>query len=87
MYIKIMSDENLADESCHKGFQVVSNVRSFKFKRFDVLNENKESAAISVVHLDGLEILYPVSGNVYVTNVNGKTIEVFAHSPWHGGTN
>lgn len=85
-YVKMMSDENIPDGDCSKGFKLieVKGLNSVTFKRVlaeDATERKPEGSPIVCVWCDKecTEMKYYPDGNTYVQNEKGDTIATFYH--------
>lgn len=83
LYLKFMSGENLADNESTKGFMLVtvgSNDRLlFGTDSVGPAGEaHHDPNVLRVVRADGTSEDYAMTGNVYVMNQAGKTIQTCA---------
>lgn len=74
--VKIMSGEDLADEDTQKSFRLFMDVTFVEFHR-------RAGGPVAFIYAkgeaEGAE--YPLEGNVYVMNENGKTVSSFGCAP------
>lgn len=74
MYLKIMSGEELPDDHSDKAYRVIE-CQNIQFYRHGFNYPTQPSALITGGLNDGE---YPLTGNAYVLNNAGKTIDSFA---------
>lgn len=77
LIVKIMSDENLADDDSRKSFELFTDVKNVEFHR-------RPGAPIAAMIFSAGSVLggeYPMLGNAYVMNENGKTVASFGVAP------
>lgn len=72
LYVKMMSDEDMPDESTQKCYQLlpVGDHDELSFYSTD----GGESKCLDITKQDGTVITRNLIGNVYVMNESGKTI-------------
>lgn len=78
--VKIMSDQNIADDDSRKDYLLYSGVASVEFRRTNVDHRADSDVPRAWAHLnmangDGFSI--PVNANAYVMNDAGKTISSY----------
>lgn len=75
MYIKLMSDENLADTDATKRFAMITvgDKDKVDFKYQEYLDKPPEPVLV-ITEESGDTTPYFMEGNVYIMNQNGKTI-------------
>lgn len=84
MFLKIMGGENVPDGNVSKTFQLLGDLQSVSFRRFekaDGIHEAGSAEAIVWRRDQGCEF-HPLPGNAYVLNDDGKTIESFTPTPY-----
>lgn len=74
MFLKIMSDDGLADKDYRKKFKMIE-VTQFEFYKEQTEDRVVPVPCVSYTDLLGKEQFQIVEGNVYVMNSQGKTIE------------
>lgn len=77
MFVKIMSQENLADSNNSKQFELFAGIEQVEFRR-----ESEAMQPICFMLRGGEWIQRYVYGNAYVMTNEGKTFETFAFSPY-----
>lgn len=75
MLLKIMGDDDTGDDDSRKTFQLLDQVTSAKFER------EGGQARVDVLFDDGAAESFPVHGNVYLMNDQGKTVAHFGSHP------
>lgn len=83
MYLKLMSGENASDDDSRKQYILLSGVKSVEFHRDDPDGREKLplSGPMAAVEFEnGDSRWYPVNGNCYLMNDQGKTISSFGVS-------
>lgn len=84
LIVKIVSDEDAADEDTRKRYRLLTGVVDVRFER-----EEDGSATMYVWYagpLDERPTTFCIAGNVYIMNEGGKTISAFGGSPIPGLT-
>lgn len=74
MFLKIMSDDGLADKDHRKKYKMIE-VTQFEFYRSFGEGVVDSFPCVSFTDMLGKESYFVVHGNVYVMNNQGKTIE------------
>lgn len=74
--IKIMSGQNLPDSDVGKGFKIITVAEGQMFE-FGNRPDTGEPVVAVYGKGDGIDREYPLTGNAYVMNENGKTIASF----------
>jgi hypothetical protein len=70
--LKLMSDQDLCDDSAEKDYELVQRLQFLTTGgTYDVYTAK---VVALVKKRDGSEDVYPLLGNAYVMNANGKTI-------------
>lgn len=77
LIVKIMSDEDLADDDFRKSFELFTDVKNVEFHR----RPGAPVAALTFNAGSALDGEYPLVGNVYVMNESGKTVAHFGVAP------
>lgn len=76
--IKIMSNENLADSDCSKGFKMIMVEAGDTFEFGHDLNTGQPQVTVTGHRAgDPTMVIYPITGNCYVLSEAGKTIASF----------
>lgn len=79
MFLKIMSDDGMADNDYRKKYKMIEVAQFEFYKSFgDGLVES--FPVVSYMDMTGRESHHVVEGNVYVMNNQGKTIESWSPS-------
>lgn len=71
MFLKVMSGENLPDGDSRKTFTLHCDVTAVEFSR------KNDAAAVKVYFEEDDPETFPLLGNVYLMNNEGKTIAMF----------
>lgn len=78
MILKMLSSENLDDDNFSKGCRVVDNVCEVHFHQTDIKEEHMLSVTYRSPNRGLLVENFILSGNAYLMNNDGKTIQSFA---------
>lgn len=77
MYLKMMGDENAPDGDSRKSHQILAGVISVSFVRVNEDQGPRVGCFAFVRFDDGSDEEYSLSGNAYVMNDKGDTIDSF----------
>lgn len=81
MFVKLMSDENAPDQDSRKEFRLLADVTAVIFKRRVEAPVEDDTPHAIVIFKDMTVESYPLVGNAYILNDEGKTIEKFGVAP------
>ncbi len=81
MFVKLMSSENAPDQDSRKEFRLLADVIAVIFKRRVEAPEPDDTPHAIITFKDLSVESFPLVGNAYVLNDEGKTIEKFGVAP------
>jgi hypothetical protein len=81
MLLKLMSSENKPDDSTSKGCTIIDKVRDITYFKNEPTNEMCLRVTYSEPLRELITELFTLSGNAYLMNDSGKTIQSYACHP------